>query len=657
MKWGLGPVFFYECLTGSRRWQGYAVRAAGVLVLLAAMATIAWSKDALAGTNSPQKYATLGGYYFYALISVELALVMLAAPAATAGAICQDRSAGNLAHVLTTDLSDSEIVLGKLASRPVPVLGLVACTWPVLAIASLLGGIDPARLPLAVAVIVAVAAFACSMALLLSVWARKPHEVVIVVYAFWMLVLLLSPIWELLTAVRVVGPQPRWVLLANPFYTAIARQLNAREIAFWEYVSFFGVALGAASAFTALAVWRMRPVACRTAGDNPRARLALVGRLRRWLPGPSLEGNPVLWREWRRSRPSAWLVWLCLLVGSLTGGTCVIGAITAWMHGFTPYKGPKPEVMAGLIAYLLQVIFGLLVLAAVAPASMSEERDRGSLDVLNATTLSTRSIVLGKWWGTFRMVPLLAIGPGLMALALATAHLAPQPAAGALNYFFHELSLSYRLFGVALLVATILAHAAATTSVGLALAVWLKRQSRAIEISIGLFVLVAIGWPIAVLVIGGGGPADDSVGLAAASLIFSSFYAGLILARRDVIFRNYFWWTAFWVVEATLLAAGLLWLIIQTFDRAIGRMPERIQPGIRVAWAVTIALLGAAIGIAIWGFDLILTFNPDVEEVSHIMSFTMVVMIELLAMSVVVAVTRSARQQARPGRRIALTSA
>ena len=43
MRWGLGPVFFYECLANSRRWQTYAIRSAGVAVLLAAIATIAIS--------------------------------------------------------------------------------------------------------------------------------------------------------------------------------------------------------------------------------------------------------------------------------------------------------------------------------------------------------------------------------------------------------------------------------------------------------------------------------------------------------------------------------------------------------------------------------------------------------------------------------------
>ena len=38
---------------------------------------------------------------------------------------------------------------------------------------------------------------------------------------------------------------------------------------------------------------------------------------------------------------------------------------------------------------------------------------RGSLDLLMSTPLSTRTIVLGKWWAVFRVVPVLAVIPAL----------------------------------------------------------------------------------------------------------------------------------------------------------------------------------------------------------------------------------------------------
>ena len=76
-----------------RRWQTYAIRSAGVALLLAAIATIAMPNTTIDPRYALQQYAALGESYFYGLIGVELTLVMLAAPAATAGAICVDRAA------------------------------------------------------------------------------------------------------------------------------------------------------------------------------------------------------------------------------------------------------------------------------------------------------------------------------------------------------------------------------------------------------------------------------------------------------------------------------------------------------------------------------------------------------------------------------------
>src|SRR5262249_15230529 len=151
-----------------------------------------------------------------------------------------------------------------------------------------------------------------------------------------------------------------------------------------------------------------------------RPRLWVIGRIARRLPGPSLDGNPVLWREWRRSRPSRWVLILVMLVGGGTGIACLIGAFSAWNHGLD--RGPSEiGLMTGLSGLMLQVIFGLLILSASAPTSMAEERQRGSLDLLAATTLSTPTIVVGKWLGALRPVVLLAIAPALLGFAMATA--------------------------------------------------------------------------------------------------------------------------------------------------------------------------------------------------------------------------------------------
>src|ERR1700733_10205169 len=78
-------------------------------------------------------------------MGVELVLVLMLVPAATAGAICQDKMRGGLTLMMVTDLSDAEIVLGRFASRLANVLGVIACGLPVLAISSSLGGVEPGQ--------------------------------------------------------------------------------------------------------------------------------------------------------------------------------------------------------------------------------------------------------------------------------------------------------------------------------------------------------------------------------------------------------------------------------------------------------------------------------------------------------------------------------
>src|SRR3954470_7129139 len=108
-RWGLGPVFAYEWLTAARRWQTYALRALFLLVLLAAVAVVWWgqrdnSRRSGAPQMSRQEYARFGEELAVGFVGTELALVLLAAPAAAAGSICLDKQRGNLTHLLVTDL-------------------------------------------------------------------------------------------------------------------------------------------------------------------------------------------------------------------------------------------------------------------------------------------------------------------------------------------------------------------------------------------------------------------------------------------------------------------------------------------------------------------------------------------------------------------------
>jgi len=228
-RWpGLGPVFASEWLTVSRRWQGYALRSLLVLLLLLGLSGV-WlgGRDGTGGL-SVRQWADIGRGFYAVTTLILLGLVGLAAPAATAGAICLDKARGNLTLLFSTDLTDAEIVLGKLAARLVPVLGLIACAAPVLALATLLGGVDPAMPTGAILVCLACAVFGCTLALTLSVWGRKTHEVLLATYAFGIFWLLSAPIWAGLVSMLPWWARPAWLpsyldlLPYNPVVLVIA---------------------------------------------------------------------------------------------------------------------------------------------------------------------------------------------------------------------------------------------------------------------------------------------------------------------------------------------------------------------------------------------------------------------------------------------------
>ncbi len=202
---GPGPVFMYEWITSARRWQAYAVRSLFVLGLLAAATVSAIGRGAIGvgGQAGLSELAEVGERLFVGVVGTQLTLVLLAAPAATAGAICLDRSRGTLTHLLVTDLSDVEIVLGKLAARLTPVLVLVVATLPVMELLALLGGVDPDALLGAFLVTLGVAVLGCCLALVFSIRVRRTHEALLATYAVWGLWLLGSAMLQQIS--RVTG--------------------------------------------------------------------------------------------------------------------------------------------------------------------------------------------------------------------------------------------------------------------------------------------------------------------------------------------------------------------------------------------------------------------------------------------------------------------
>ncbi|MEO6812180.1 MAG: ABC transporter permease subunit, partial [Isosphaeraceae bacterium] len=451
---------------------------------------------------------------------------------------------------------------------------------PVLSLSTLLGGIDPLALGLAFLITTCLALLGCTLALTLSVWAKKTHDVLMATYAIWVVLLLFQPIWQLvaLSGPGVAGP-PSWVLHLNPFWLAFAAYSAPNQVKGADYAVFFAATLGASLLLMIVAVARMRAVSLR---DNepatrrrPRAGLGWIGRLRRALPGPTLDSNPVLWREWHRNRPSRWsrLIWLTLALATTIGGSWSV--VDMLKNGVGPPSGPD----LGVFVVILQITLGLLLLSVSAATSLSEERTRGSLDVLLATPLSTWSIVWGKWWGAFRIVPLLAFWPGLIAAVMAFSLRKPLPPGWPANYYYVP-GIAARLFSIGLIIATVLCHGAAITSLGLALATRVPKQGRAVALCVAAYVIVCLGWIFLVMAIFSQGSGRLAEGLAMLSPIFAAgaLCEGLVLGQPHSYEIRM--WATFWALIVGTAAVVLFVLMYVSFDDCLGRISDwRDLPG------------------------------------------------------------------------------
>ncbi len=608
LRFGPGPVFIHESIAATRRWQLYAVRSLFVLGLLLALYFVIGLLGRTPQSFSISVLASLGEEFYYAISTTQLVLVLLIAPAATAGAICVDRARGTLTHMMVTDLTDSEIVLGKLSARLLPVFALVGATVPVLALAGLLGGIVIEALATLTLITAALAVLVSALALAISVRATKVHEVLMAVYGIEAVWILGPLVWSLLEDVADLPGPPDWYVNINPFVLAWAPYDASFGVGFEFYALVLCTVILVSAGLIAYAVLRLRAWATRgSAARTPNSIVAFrsakvrrlitacatrafswISRPRAWLQAtrrrPSLDSDPVLWREWCRGRPSrlARIIWGSYFALALAGTAwAVLIAITI--------DGYDPDVI-GLISGM-QATIGLLLVSIHAPTALAEERARGSLDVLMTTPISTDRIVLAKWWGAYQVVPALAFLPAFAALIVAFTHPEIPAAFNRIAPPHDPVGWIDRVAFACLPTALLLAQGAVVTSFGLALATWMRRLGRAIAASVAAYALVAFGWLVALEM--GAVPSILSwLALIArddqdAFRFFTTIEASTCpLGAQITPFQSLEWAAAlsryaFYIghVIVLLFTMGVaflfLGLTLATFNRSMGRMPER----------------------------------------------------------------------------------
>ena len=128
-----GPLFSREALTVPRQFMHFLIRsgyvaAFFVLMYTAAQTTFGWQEVRNLGDIS-----RFGQLVFQVFALVQLAMMVFFASLFAAGNVAQEKDRRTMLLLLMTDLSDSELVLGKLCSSLLLPCVLLLTSIPVFA--------------------------------------------------------------------------------------------------------------------------------------------------------------------------------------------------------------------------------------------------------------------------------------------------------------------------------------------------------------------------------------------------------------------------------------------------------------------------------------------------------------------------------------------
>ncbi len=414
----IGPVFTREAAIAPRRPSFYVARTlfAGTLFVLS---VTAW--QLLVGSQRIENVGDLawfGATAFHILAPLQLAVALPFSALLVASAVALEKDRKTIDLLLMTNLSNAELVLGKLFAGLLSVVVVVVAAWPLLAIMSLLGGVSTGQILRVQAVTLASTLVAGSLGSTIALWREKTFQAL----AMTALVLVLWLVgWEIIAATGSSRswwgiPAESWAVAMSPWQAvqAAARPVFA-DAAGTRWTDPVYLNLCTAAVISALLnmvaialvrVWNpVREVRPRSA-ERPAHEVAERGAapLR---PAVALHGaggrvrrvwdNPILWREVR-----TWAYGKRILVIRLAYWA-VFAVCAAALVASLPQGGPTTTdaIPAAARPLITLLVVGLILLNALAVTSLTSERDSRALDLLLVSDLSPKEIVFGKFGGAF----------------------------------------------------------------------------------------------------------------------------------------------------------------------------------------------------------------------------------------------------------------
>jgi ABC-type transport system involved in multi-copper enzyme maturation permease subunit len=423
---------------GSRRPRHLWVRMGYLAALIALVLIMLLSGGGLGSDISLNDLAKAGAAVFGVVSYGQVILVCLLAPLFMATAIAAEQSGKTYNILLTTPLTNLQIVLGTLLGRLFFVLALLLSGLPLFAVLLIFGGVPIRSIFLAFAVAGLTALMVGAVAVTLSVLRAGGRKAVFVFVVGIVAYLILAAAVDVMLLRQ--GGQSTWLTPLHPLlvletstnsqYRPPADQTLMHLPALWRwyrahpfsaFAALTGLASGVLVVFCSLVLRRVGQGEL-AAVTWLKKKLRLGAGERRRKPR-SVWSNPIAWREANTRGKLATAIlarWGFLVVALIVA----VAVVMLYHHGLLPQRAnpntgqplvTQDSVFRGALVTLMLVELTVIALVAIymAAGCVSREREDGTLDLILTTPVTPKRYIWGKLRGLVSYLTLMGAAPVL----------------------------------------------------------------------------------------------------------------------------------------------------------------------------------------------------------------------------------------------------
>ncbi|MFQ5495151.1 MAG: ABC transporter permease subunit [Phycisphaerae bacterium] len=428
------PILVRVVAGASRRTRHLWLRTAYLAALLAVV-LISLLFSMSRESSSLAELAKGASTTFMLASTVQLALMCFLAPIFTASAITQERDAQTFNILLSTPLTNAQIVFGSLMSRLYFVLMLLLAGLPIFLMTMVYGGVTASQVIESFALSGATAVLTGALAIFIAMTGVGTRRTIFSFYLAIVLYLLSVYLlgewdrtWVAHSPENIAGRKMSWLTALHPFL-ALDVALNRVYAPPYAQLSDHGPWARYALAYpsTVYVMWTTLLAFLLTLASVLFVRRGsktgeatflgnLIGRFRggaagdRTRPPRSVWNNPVAWREAKtRMAGGGLLRWLIIALGFL-GPTYLyyVYLVESWA------AAAVPKWLSGML--IIQFALALIVATNMAATSITKEKESKSMELLLTTPLTSKYILWGKLRGLISFAAPLLIGPVLALL-------------------------------------------------------------------------------------------------------------------------------------------------------------------------------------------------------------------------------------------------